>query len=360
MSLLREIAELIANEGPISVERYMSLALAHPRLGYYRARDPFGAEGDFVTAPEISQMFGELIGLWAIDCWARMGEPEHLAFVELGPGRGTLMADAMRAARIAPRFRAASSLHLVETSEILRARQRESLERANAPAMPIAWHDRLADIPEGPFILIANEFFDALPIRQYVRAPQGWRERLVGLGDDGTLVFGLSAHIEREIRLAAPQGAVLEIGSAGLALSCEIATRLVAFGGAALIIDYGHMRQGFGDTLQAIRRHEFVDPLEAPGETDLTAHVDFAALGKVAVETGAVRHGPVTQGQFLRELGIEARARRLKQHASVAQVSAVELATRRLTGDAPDEMGALFKAMAFSSSCLAPLAGFGA
>ncbi len=358
MSLRREIAELIATEGPISIERYMALALSHPRHGYYRSRDPFGAEGDFITAPEISQMFGELIGLWAVDCWTRMGEPERLAVIELGPGRGTLMSDALRAARLAPRFLAATKIHLVETSEILRAKQRQTLAQAEAQAMPISWHERLGDIPEGPFILIANEFFDALPIRQYLRDGEGWRERLVGLDHEGRLAFGLSAKVEPELRLAAPQGTVLEIGSAGLALSREVATRLVAFGGAALFIDYGHVRQGFGDTLQAVRRHKFVDALEAPGETDLTAHVDFASLARVARGTGALVHGPLTQGEFLRELGIEARAQSLKQRASKAQASSIDTALARLIGAASGEMGVLFKAIALSSPSVPVLAGF--
>ena len=359
MSLLREIAELIVTEGPLSVERYMTLALSHPLYGYYRSRDPFGAQGDFVTAPEISQMFGELIGLWAVDCWARMGEPEELALIELGPGRGTLMADAMRAARaVAPSFVAASRLHLLETSEILRARQREALEKTQGARAPVAWHERFAEIPEGNFILIANEFFDALPIRQYLRTAQGWRERLIGLDSEGKLAFGLSARVEAALHLDAPQGAVLEICSAGVSLSREIGARLLSFRGAALVIDYGHVSQGFGDTLQAVRRHGFVDALEAPGETDLTAHVDFTALGRAAAELGAVQHGPVAQGQFLRELGIDARAQRLMQGASQDQVRALELATRRLTGNASDEMGMLFKVMALSSPSLPALAGF--
>ncbi|MBV8426836.1 MAG: SAM-dependent methyltransferase [Hyphomicrobiales bacterium] len=359
MSLRREIAEQIATEGPITVERYMGLALSHPKHGYYRSRDPFGLEGDFITAPEISQMFGELIGLWAVDCWARMGEPERLALVELGPGRGTLMADALRAARLAPRFLEAARIHLVETSEFLRARQSETVERANTTHGPISWHESFAQTPEGPLILIANEFFDALPIRQYLRDTQGWRERLIGLDDEGSLSFGLSGETVAELRLAAPQGSVLEIGSAGMALSHEIAARLVAFGGAALIIDYGHTQQGFGDTLQAVRRHQFVDPLEAPGETDLTAHVDFTSLGNAAMKEGALRHGPVTQRQFLRELGIEARAGSLKQKASEAQAASIDSALVRLIGDAPGAMGTLFKAMALSSPTLTGLAGFG-
>jgi NADH dehydrogenase [ubiquinone] 1 alpha subcomplex assembly factor 7 len=359
MSLRREIAELIATEGPISVERFMALALSHPRHGYYRSRDPLGAEGDFVTAPEISQMFGELIGLWAVDCWARMGEPERLALIELGPGRGTLMADALRAARLSPRFLAELSIHLVETSEILRVKQRETLGHAKTAAVPIAWHARFAEIPEGPFILVANEFFDALPIRQYLRDAKGWRERLVGLDDEGRLAFGLSADVEAALRLDAPQGAILEMCPHGLALAREIAARLISAGGTALLIDYGYSRQGFGDTLQAVRRHEFADPLEAPGEADLTAHVDFAALGRVARDAGAALHGPATQGALLRALGIKARAQRLKAGASAIQAAAIDAALARLTGEAQGEMGALFKAMAISSPKLPSLAGFG-
>jgi NADH dehydrogenase [ubiquinone] 1 alpha subcomplex assembly factor 7 len=359
MTALRgELAWLIASEGPISVERYMGLALSHPRHGYYRSRDPFGARGDFITAPEISQMFGELIGLWAADCWAKMGNPEGLALVELGPGRGTLMADALRAARAMPGFLEASSVHLVETSEVLRAAQRDTLARADTAGVPIAWHGRFADIPEGPLILIANEFFDALPIRQYMRGAQGWRERLIGLDDKGALAFGLSANIEPALRLVAPEGAVLEICPEGLALTRDIATRLLANGGAALVIDYGHVRPGFGDTLQAMRRHRFVDPLAAPGEADLTAHVDFAALGRAARDAGAALHGPVRQGDLLRALGIEARAQRLKMSAIPPQAAAIDAALARLTGEAAGEMGALFKAMAIASPSLPSLAGF--
>jgi NADH dehydrogenase [ubiquinone] 1 alpha subcomplex assembly factor 7 len=359
MSLRREIAELIATEGPISVERYMALALSHPRHGYYRSRDPFGAKGDFITAPEISQMFGELIGLWAVDCWTRMGEPERIALIELGPGRGTLMADALRAARLSPRFLAALSLHLVETSEALRVKQRETLGRAKSAGLPINWHERFAEIPEGAFILVANEFFDALPVRQYLRDAKGWRERLVGLDDEGRLAFGLSTGVEAALRLDAPPGAIFEMCPHGLALAREIAARLIFANGAALLIDYGHTRQGFGDTLQAVRRHEFVDPLEEPGEADLTAHVDFAALGGVARDAGAALHGPVTQGALLRALGIEARAQRLKAGAGADQAAAIDAALARLTGEGKGEMGALFKAMALSSPSLPALAGFG-
>jgi NADH dehydrogenase [ubiquinone] 1 alpha subcomplex assembly factor 7 len=357
--LAGEIAALIASDGPISVARYMDLALSHPRYGYYRTRLPFGAEGDFVTAPDISQMFGELIGLWAADCWARMGEPSCFNLVELGPGRGTLMADALRALRIAPACRAALALHLVETSEALRQRQKETLGQVDGKAGNEAiWHASFEDVPEGPTILIANEFFDALPIRQFLRTAQGWRERLIGLGDDGALAFGIRADIEPSLQLAAPEGALLEICPQGLSLMSEIGRHMAAYGGAALLIDYGHSRRGFGDTLQAVREHRFVDPLAAPGEADLTAHVDFAALGEAARLAGSALHGPTPQGAFLRQLGIEARAARLKAAASPAQAQAVDAALARLTGEGTSEMGTLFKVMAASGPGLSPLAGF--
>ncbi|MFI4996301.1 MAG: class I SAM-dependent methyltransferase [Hyphomicrobiales bacterium] len=352
--LRQEIARLIAQEGPISVERYMKLALSHPRHGYYRSRDPFGAEGDFITAPEISQMFGELIGLWAADCWTRMGRPQRLNLVELGPGRGTLMADALRAARIVPGFRAALSLHFVETSEVLRRRQSEALEPCGLKPV---WHERFEELPAGPLIVIANEFFDALPIRQYVRAAKGWHERLVGLDREGALAFGLSAPSEASLRLGAPQGSILEISPEGLALARHIARSLLAHGGAALVIDYGHTMRGFGDTLQAVRKHGFVDPLAMPGESDLTAHVDFTALGEVARKAGAALHGPASQGDFLRALGIEARAQTLKT-AQPAQAAAIDAALDRLAGHGAGEMGALFKAMVITDPKLGEIAGF--
>jgi NADH dehydrogenase [ubiquinone] 1 alpha subcomplex assembly factor 7 len=354
--LHREIAELIAQEGPISVERYMGLALSHPRYGYYRTRDPFGAAGDFVTAPEISQIFGELIGLWAADRWDLMGRPAQLRLVELGPGRGTLMADALRATRIVPQFRAALDLHLVETSETLRQRQ----EQALAAQASASWHRRFEDIPAGPMILIANEFFDALPIRQYVRAGTGWHERLVGLAEEGALAFGLAVQPEPTLGAAAPIGAVLEVSPQGLALARAIAERLVAQGGVALIIDYGHVRQGFGDSFQAVRRHGFADPLAAPGENDLTAHVDFAALGEAARKGGAAVYGPVTQGDFLRALGIEARAARLKAKATPSQAAAIDAALARLAGVGEGQMGALFKTTAIADPKLGGIAEFDA
>ncbi len=344
---------MVALEGPISVERYMTLCLAHPTHGYYVTRDPLGAAGDFTTAPEISQMFGELIGLWAAGVWMDMGAPRRLRLVELGPGRGTLMGDALRAMRVAPGLQEAVDLHLVETSPVLRARQAEAL-RAYGPS----WHDDPASVPPGPAIVIANEFLDALPVRQYVRARGAWHERLVGLDDDGRLAFGLAAEPETGIERAAPEGSVVEVAGAGLALARRLAERLAAAGGAALVIDYGHEGPGLGDTLQAVRRHAFADPLADPGEADLTTHVNFSALARAAQAGGCAVRGPVAQGAFLRALGIEARAERLKRAASPPQAGAIDAALARLAGPGPEGMGELFKAMAFTHPALPAPPGF--
>jgi SAM-dependent MidA family methyltransferase len=352
--LLGELHALIAHEGPISVERYMALCLSHPVHGYYSTRDPFGVAGDFTTAPEISQMFGELIGLWAASVWDGMGRPNPVRLIELGPGRGTLAADALRAGRALPGFLDAARLHLVETSPGLEAKQRATLEGA---PVPVSWHAELGDVPDGPSLAVANEFFDALPIRQYVRTERGWCERLVGSDGKG-LVFGLSAEPDRGLDAPAPAGTVLEVPAAGLALTERLADRLVAAGGAALIVDYGAARGGRGDTLQAVKGHAFADPLLEPGEADLTAHVDFGALARTARRRGAAVHGPVTQGDLLRALGIETRAAALGARATPAQAEAVDGALRRLAGDGPGEMGELFKAMAVTDPTLGPPPGF--
>ncbi len=351
-ALLAEIRDRIALEGPMTVERYMALCLSHPVHGYYITRDPLGSGGDFTTAPEISQMFGELIGLWAAQVWSDMGAPATVRLVELGPGRGTLMRDALRAARVLPPFVAAVRVHLVETSPILRARQREALS-----GIEVAWHDRVEDVPDGPAIVIANEFFDALPMRQFVRANGAWRERLVGLADDGALAFGLAPEPERTIDRAGPEGAVLEWPAIGLAIARGLGERLSAGSGAALVIDYGHLDTAFGDTLQAVRGHAFADPLASPGGADLTTHVDFAALARAARAGGARVHGPATQGAFLRALGIEARAGVLKRRATPAQAEAVDAALARLAGEGPDGMGELFKAVGFGHPALPALPG---
>jgi NADH dehydrogenase [ubiquinone] 1 alpha subcomplex assembly factor 7 len=349
----RELATLIASEGPISVERYMALCLGHPRHGYYMTRDPFGREGDFTTAPEISQMFGELLGLWVAEAWSAMGRPAHFALVELGPGRGTLMADALRALRIVPECRAALSVHLVETSPMLRDVQRTTLSALSADVR-LAWNDTFADVPSGPAIVLANEFLDALPVRQFVRTETGWHERMVGLAED-RLAFGLFAEPERSLVLPGRVGDLVEIGEAAQAVTRHIAGRLASDGGAALFIDYGHARSGFGETLQAVRRHAFVDPLAEPGEADLTVHVDFAAVARAAAGTGARVHGPVTQGAFLQALGIQARAAALARNAAPDTKIAIDAALNRLTGAGKGQMGDLFKVLALSHPALTAL-----
>ena len=350
------ISEMIQSEGPIPLDRFMSLALQDPRHGYYMTRDPFGAGGDFVTAPEISQMFGELLGLWALDLWLRMGRPPVLRLIELGPGRGTLMADVLRAARINGAFLKALDLRFIETSPFLAERQRTLLGAFPGPA---AWHANLDDVPHGPAIVFANEFFDALPVRQYVRTPEGWRERVVGLDEQDCLAFALAAEPERAIKLGAPVGAVLEVGLAARRIMAALARRLVAQGGCALVVDYGYVRSGLGETLQALERGAPVDPLRGPGEADLTVHVDFSALRQAATAAGAVAHGPVEQGVFLNHLGIEQRAARLARDANTDQRAAIEAAAARLVDRSSDRgMGALFKVLAVRAPAWPTPAGF--
>ncbi len=376
------LAARIARLGPITIADYMAEVLTDPEAGYYMTGDPFGARGDFITAPEVSQMFGELIGLWCADTWNRMGAPDPVLLVELGPGRGTLMADALRALAVAPECRAALRLQLVEISPALRARQRDALAAAGVKAsggVEASWHERLDQVPEGPLLVIANEFFDALPIRQFERRPEGWCERLVGLGPDGPggkeLAFALGSPgappdapldapldalaqvpIPAALR-AAPTGAVVEVSAPSIAIAGEIGRRLAAHGGAALIVDYGHAAPRTGATLQAVRRHGAHPVLTEPGSADLTAHVDFAALARAATKAGARAHGPVDQGELLEALGIGARAEALRRGAAPAQAAAVDAARHRLTDGA--EMGTLFKALALSHPDLGAPAGFG-
>lgn len=356
--LEQEIRALIESEGPIPLSRYMALCLGHPRYGYYMTRDPLGTAGDFVTAPEVSQMFGELIGIWCADVWRRMGEPHPVHLAELGPGRGTLTADLLRAARSVPSFHAALDLHLVETSPVLAERQRAALAAAGAAAR---WHRHVETLPDGPLIAIANEFVDALPIDQIVRTETGWHERKVGIRG-GKLVFALDPvalpNIDAIVppRLRASPGDILE--HRDLAPLREIAHRIAAQDGAALVVDYGHTRSAFGDTLQAVRAHRYADPLEHPGEADLTAHVDFETLATEMERAGVRAHGPVTQGDFLRRLGIELRAKNLKRGKSPELQASIDADLARLTGPAPG-MGELFKALAFAHPALAALPGFG-
>jgi len=336
------IARQIAAAGPLTVAQFMALALLDPREGYYRRAQAVGRSGDFVTAPEVSQVFGELVGLWCLEQWQRLGRPRPFKLIELGPGRGTLAADALRALRLRPELLQGLELHLVEVNETLRAQQRAALQGHR-----VTWHEALEAVPAGPFALVANEFFDALPIRQFERAPGGWRERLVGLDPSGRLAFTLSGAVPEELipqdRRDAPVGSVAEFASGGMALAQRLAERVVAGPGAALIVDYGYVAPPLKGTLQAVRRHETVDPLSEPGATDLSAHVDFAALSFAARRAGAAVVRPSTQRDFLLRMGARERfaALRQKNPARAAEVAAAE---ERLL--APEQMGELFKVLA--------------
>ena len=353
-ALAAEIRERIRRDGPLSVATYMELCLNHPTHGYYRRGRPIGAAGDFITAPEVSQMLGELVGLWCAAVWQSMGRPRPLRLVELGPGRGTLLADALRAAETVPVFRGAIDLHLVESSEALRAEQAARL----SPARP-TWHESFETVPAGPVLVVANEFFDALPIRQFERIGDGWRERMVALAPSSkALRFATTGTATAEVACpeAAPAGSIVEQAPARDALAAALGARIAAEGGAALIVDYGHDWPGIGDTLQAVRRHCRHGVLDDPGDADLTAHVDFSALAAAARQAGAAAFGPVPQGVFLRALGIEERAARLRQDASAAQRENIDSALRRLVG--ADEMGMLFKALAIAHPALGAPPGF--
>lgn len=334
--------------GPLSLAQYMATCLLHPEHGYYTTQDALGVDGDFTTAPEISQMFGELIGLSLAQAWLDQGAPDPVTLAELGPGRGTLMADILRATAAVPGFHAAVTVHFVETSPHLRALQAERVPQAT-------WHDRIDTLPDAPLLLVANEFFDALPIRQFVRAGAGWRERMVG-AQDGHLCFGLSD--AAPLALLAPRlddtqdGDLVEHCPALPGIVAAIAGRIAAHGGAALVIDYGDW-QSLGDTLQALAGHAPTDPLTAPGAADLTAHVDFAAI---AAHAAPARHSRLTrQGVFLERLGITARARKLASGLTGQALDAHVAAHRRLTH--PSEMGDLFKVMALFPATAMPPAG---
>ena len=358
----RLIARRIALTGPISLADFMAEAMAHPRLGYYRRALPVGAAGDFTTAPEISQMFGELIGAWLAERWQALGSPARVVLVELGPGRGSLMADALRATRRLAGFHDAIALHLVEINDTLRARQAQAIATA-APHVAPHWHAGFADLPidDAPILLVANEFFDALPIRQLQRTPLDWRERMIDIDEHDALRFvlapgpsPLAALLPSDSQAAQPVD-IAEISPASLSLMQAIAERIVAHRGAALVVDYG--RSGaLGMSLQAVAGHRRADPLEAPGQADLTALVDFAALGQVARQAGAAAWGPIGQGELLTALGIGLRAQALKARAGIQGAAAIEAAQTRLI--APDQMGTLFKALAVTDRAQSAPAGF--
>jgi len=352
--LHKQIAARIRKHGPISVAEYMGLAAE----AYYKTQNPFGAAGDFTTAPEISQMFGELIGIWFADIWMKMGQPATVKLIELGPGRGILAADIMRTISGLPEFRMAVTLHLVETSTRLREIQADVLKEYEPQ-----WYDRVQDVPEGFCLIVANEFFDALPVQQFVKTEQRLQERFVGYDEEKEAFYfttvkyphpnllpegeGTCAHLPPlplgEGRGEGTSGSILETSPLSQTITRQISTRIADHGGAALLVDYGHTESGIGDTLQALSKHQYANPLENPGEYDITAHVDFSALKKAA-EGYVDVVGPVTQGEFLRALGIAARAQVLYEKATDEQRQDIMSALKRLTAE--KEMGRLFKVMA--------------
>lgn len=340
------IVKLIATDGPIPVSEYMALCLFHPEHGYYTTREPFGTGGDFITAPEISQMFGELVAVWLHQAWVANGRPLPVTIAEIGPGRGTLMKDMLRTwARLDPAFFAGANFALVETSPRLREVQRDTL---GAIAGRAEWHETVATLPDAPLLIVGNELFDAIPVRQFVRTLSGWRERMVGLDETGELAFFAGAASLDDALLPegagdASEGAIVELAPARSALMADIAARLSAHGGAGLFIDYGYLKPGVGDTLQALKGHAHDPVLAHPGEADLTTHVDFAALGAVARAHG-LKVLTATQGAFLLAMGLLERAGRLGANAGKAGREAIRSQVERLAG--PDRMGDLFKVLA--------------
>lgn len=330
------LAEKIDREGPIALSEYMAVANA----AYYAAKDPIGEDGDFVTAPEISQMFGELVGIWLSDLWIRKGNPNHVQYVELGPGRGTLASDALRAMA---KFGYNPSVHFVETSPVLKAKQAELHKNA-------AWHDTIGSLPtDGPLMVVANEFFDALSIEQYVSTPAGWRRHMVARERNKFIAIPDTQKIENQVSKSSaglPDGTILESSPASIEILGELSHRVAKQGGVILIIDYGYDRPGTGSTLQAVKDHIPISPFDSPGTSDLTAHVDFHSLGNIAKTRLLSVHGPAEQGQWLKALGIDHRAKKLVE-SDPKQAKAIQAAHHRLTHI--DEMGRLFRVMAARS-----------
>ncbi|MBB3997924.1 class I SAM-dependent methyltransferase [Aureimonas pseudogalii] len=354
-SLIERIRAEIGARGPVRLDRFWNLALFDPAEGYYATREPFGSAGDFVTAPEISQMFGELLGAWALAAWRELGAPSPFVFAEIGPGRGTLMADMLRtAARLDGAFLRAARVRLVETSDRLAALQLSTLSRFD---LPVVRHRRWSEVEALLAIVVANEWLDAVAIRQLVFEAGAWRERFVAANADGSLRFRCGdalRHVPVALAaLPAPQeGDVFEVSPERERLVAEMAADLSRRGGAALLVDYGHPAPGFGDTLQALRRHAFAEVLAEPGRADITSHVDFSALRAVAQAAGLPSAGLTTQGRFLLDLGLVERAGRLGASADESGRAALTAAVRRLAGDGHGEMGDLFKVLAIASAPL--------
>lgn len=347
MSLKDKLKARIAADGPMGVDAFMTACLHDPEHGYYATRPALGEAGDFITAPLVSQMFGELLGLWAVETWRHLGQPTPFRLIEVGPGDGTLFGDMLRAAKLAPDFLAAADLWLAETSAPLAAIQRQRLGDA-----PAHWAASLDEVPAGaPVILVANEVLDCLPVTQFVRRKEGWAERVVGLDAAGELAFGLGP--PRPAQDMAPEGTLIEMSAAQADFTSAVAGRVLKDGGAALLIDYGG-EEGGGDTLQALQRHQKVDLLANPGEADVTVHADFRAL-RMAVKAVGAKAGVLTQGEFLRRLGIEQRAAALSR-AAPDQAEVITRQLHRLIGD--DQMGQLFKVAGLYRGADGPPPGF--
>ncbi len=355
-ALLDIIKDQIAQDGPLSVADYMQLCLGHPEHGYYMKYDPFGREGDFITSPEISQIFGELLGLWCADMWQQMGGGPA-ALVEIGPGRGTLMKDALRATQQLPGFHDHLTIHMIETSPRLANMQYHALREMHPR---IEWLDGIQELPAKPVLLVANEFFDALPIKQFVKTANGLEERKVDWDDEEQkLVFitqpaGLSLAKGND---GLAEGKIVESCPAARGVMGDIASHMAQHGGASVIIDYGYIGEAQSDTLQAVKAHQFASVLDQPGEADLTAHVDFSALAEVAEAKKLRCFGPVDQGAFLTRLGAEIRAQNLLKVAAPDQKEAIVSGLSRLI--APEQMGTLFKVLAVTSSVSVVPNGFG-
>ncbi len=349
-ALKDRLKRLIATTGPISVATYMTACLGDKDAGYYTTREPFGREGDFITAPEVSQMFGEMIGIWCVGMWEALGSPEKIVLCEIGPGRGTLMADMLRTiGKLAPPFANTAQIAMVETSPRLATMQKQKLA---SYGKRIAWHENFSTIPQGPLILVANELFDAIPMRQFVKAGGHFVERLIALDAKDELHFvsgtgGIDPALLPDGYGNAPEGTIFEAAPARTALMQEIATRIATTRGAALVIDYGHLQSGFGDTLQAMLKHAYDDIFVHPGEADLTSHVDFDMLAKTAQACGCTT-GTMTQGEFLVAMGLLDRAGRLGAGRDHAFQEKIHADVERLAS--PDQMGTLFKVLAITSS----------
>jgi len=348
--LLALLRARIRREGPLRLDTYMQMCLADPDHGYWSKARAIGRDGDFITAPEISQVFGELMGVWAAATWQRMGEPAVLRLIELGPGRGTLMADALRAASVLPPFLAAVRVHLIEISPALRRMQQRTLASIG---LAVAWHAQLAEVPPGPAIVIGNEFLDALPIRQLVFGEGGWRERTVQFDSEDVLQFGLGEVVGFQGHAPPRAGDVAELRSGEDAVLGDLENRADPV--MACFIDYGPACAGYGDTLQAVRRHAYVDPLSEPGDSDITAHVQFGAFARKARALGLAADGPLTQAEFFGRLGMVERAARLMA-ANPAGAGQIEGAVQRLL--APTGMGSQCKVMIVRSPSLPSPAPF--